>query len=69
MEMRKINERIYEFWDLDYVSNDGEIINDEDLIDSDEIESVEVSDWQIGYNIMRALDQLTDEEIKELGLF
>lgn len=75
--MKKINDRMFEFWNLDYDDYNQSF---EDLIDSDEIESdqivepveqvsVDISVEEFVSIMRNALDNLSVEECAEIGLF
>jgi hypothetical protein len=77
MIMKKINDRMFEFWNLDYDDYNQSF---EDLIDSDEIESdqivepveqvsVDISVEEFVSIMRNALDNLSVEECAEIGLF
>lgn len=77
MIMKKINDHMFEFWNLDY---DDYNRGFEELVDSDEIESneivesvehpsVDLSMEEFVLLMRNALDNLSVEECAEIGLF
>lgn len=77
MIMKKINDRMFEFWNLDYDDYNKsfeEIIDSEDIVSDDVVEETEVVSVDLSMeefvSIMKsALDNLSVEECAEIGLF